>query len=246
MPALEVGVDPRGDGWNSLPAAGERLGTERGRDQFADDFGVEGVAGEGQAGCAENLALAVAAKLKDGEVAGAAAEIADQDGLGGALLLAGLEAVGCAERLVFEVDGVEARTQERAAQTFDREGVVCVGFGTDEADRATDGRVADREAELLLGAEPQVGEDARDQLFKQVMAAEDFGSGKRPGGEIRLQRLDETTGMIAVAVCNKIALDGGCAGAREHAALRFFEVQNRARTEAIIHKTQHLHAVWGR
>ena len=81
MPTFEVGIDPCRDGGEHLvEAARLRLGAERGGDEVAHDFGVEGVAGEAEAGVAEDFALTIRAHGEQGEVAGATAKVADQDG----------------------------------------------------------------------------------------------------------------------------------------------------------------------
>ncbi len=64
MPAFEVGVDPGGGGRDDPGGAvgGDReglfeaVGSERGRDELADDAGVEGVPGETETGVTEDPA----------------------------------------------------------------------------------------------------------------------------------------------------------------------------------------------
>jgi len=51
--------------------------------------------------------------------------------------------------------------------------------------------------------------------------------------------------MIAFAMGGEVAVDGGCAGAGEHSALRLFEVEDGAGGEAGIRKLQKLHPVRG-
>ncbi len=65
-----MGLGPRSK--DSEPSAGEM--------RLADDAGVEGVAGEGEAGGAEDFPAAARADAEEREVAGASAEVADEDG----------------------------------------------------------------------------------------------------------------------------------------------------------------------
>jgi len=87
----------------------------------------------------------------------------------------GLVGVGGGYGLHLEGDGLEACVQEGRAKTFGGEVVVLGSFGADEADGASDGGGADRLAEMLLGAQAQVGEDTGDEVFDGVAATEDLG-----------------------------------------------------------------------
>jgi hypothetical protein len=92
---------------------------------------------------------------------------------------------------------VETGVEEGGFETGEGEGVVLVGVGADEADGAAYGGVVDGLLELKLGVGAEVGEDAGDEVFDGVAAAEDFGSGEGAAGEVGLEGLDEAAGVAA-------------------------------------------------
>ncbi len=137
VPALEVGVDPGGQGENLFAAACECGGAKRGRDEVAHEAGVEGVAGEGEAGGAEDLPALARADVEQREVAGASAEVSDKDGFGAGER--GLVGCGCGQGLELEGDVLETGAGEGGAQAGEGEGFILGRFGTDEANGAAYG-----------------------------------------------------------------------------------------------------------
>lgn len=205
MPAFEVGVDPCGNGREQLvERTGEGIGTERGGDKFADDAGVEGVAGQTEAAVAEQILCGAAtfadagADMEQGEVAGAAAEVADEDEF--VVIERGLVGVGGADGLHLEVDGLETSVDEGLLKALQGEGIVVRRVCSDEADGAAYSGVAHRLAKLLFRMEAEVGEDARDEVFDGVAAPEDLGSGESAAGQVGLERLDEAPFVLGVEV----------------------------------------------
>ncbi len=149
----------------------------------------------------------------------------------------GLVGCGGGEGFELERDGLEAGAQKGGAEAEDGEGFVLFGFGSDEADGAADGGVADGRAELVLGADAELGEDAGDEVFEGVGAAEDLGAGEGFYGQVGFERLDETAGAVVIFVRFEVALDGRGAGAGEDAVFRLFEIKDGAGTEGIVGET---------
>src|SRR6266567_1187170 len=195
VPALEVGVDPRGNGGKVfVERARLGVGAERWRDQLAHDASVKGVAGEPHATVAEQVIRSPAAaadrgaNANEGEVAGAAAEVADEDEL--VVIEGGLVGIGGGDGLELEAHLLEAGNSEGFAQAFDCEGVVLFSLGADEAHRTANGGGAEGAVELLFSVLAEVAQDAGDELFEANAAAEDLGSGEQAAGQMRLEGLD--------------------------------------------------------
>jgi len=210
MPALEVGVDPRGNGGQKfIERAGEGVGTQRGRDESADNASIEGIAGQAEAAVAKKILRGAATSADTGtdvnqrEVAGAAAEVADKDEF--VVIEGGLVSIGSGDGLHLEIDRLEACMDECLAEALEGEGVIVGSIGSYKADWTAYGGVTNGLAKLLLGLQAQVGEDARDQVFERVAAAEDLGSGERTAGEVRLKGLNKATLVLGL----EIVLDSG-------------------------------------
>ena len=194
------------------------------RDEVADDALVEGVAGDRHAVGADDVRGAPAALTHarpdgdDREVAGAAAEVADQDPL--VALQPRLVGVRGRDRLVLEHDLVEAGEADRRQQTFGGErvelGVGRVGEVHRPAEDDPPRRRPRREPELIA----HVLADERDQLLERVVLRADAGSFERPVREVRLQRLDEA----ALRLRRKVAFDRRRSCDRR---LLWLEVQDR-------------------
>ncbi len=100
---------------------------------------------------------------------------------------------------------MEAGVAEGGFEAGEGEGVVGVGFGAYEADGAAYGGVVDGLVEVVLGLGAEVGEDAGDEVFYGVAAAEDFGAGQGSAGEVGLEGLDEA----ALVLGGEVVLDSG-------------------------------------
>ena len=198
VPAFQIGVDPGGDGREGLvEALGEGVGAEGGGDEVAHHAGVEGVAGEGEAGVAEDSSGGgFGADGDDGEVAGASAEVADEDGFG--VVEGLLVGVGGGQGFELEVDVLEAGAEEGGAEAVEGELLVFSGFGADEADGAAYGGAEDGDCRIGFGDLAEVGQDAGDEVFEGVGAAEDLGAGEGADGEVGLEGLDEAAGVVGV------------------------------------------------
>lgn len=210
MPALEVGVDPGGNGGKQLvERAGEGVGPERRRDEFANDASVEGIPCQTEAAVAEEVFCGAptfadaGADVQKGEVAGAATEVADENKF--IVIEGGFVGVGSGDRFHFKVDGFEACVGEGFAESSQGEVIVLGAIGADKADGTTYRGVAYGLAELLLCAETEVGQDARDEIFDGVAAAEDLRASESAAGEIGLQRLNEAAFVFGV----EVVLDAG-------------------------------------
>ena len=178
--------------------------------------------------CAAAAASADAgADVDQRKVAGAAAEVADQNQL--VVIERGLVGVRRCDRLHLEVDGLESGVKKGLAKPLEREVVVVVGVRADEAHRASDGGVANGLAELLLGAQAKIGEDARDEVFDGVAAAKDLGPGQGAAGQVGLERLNEPSLVLGV----EIVLDAGGAGEAldldSAGVLVLFQIEERAK-----------------
>ena len=112
MPALQLYIDPAGDGENFIQRAQLRSGSEGWRHEVPDNFCVEGVSRNAHAGVANDVArdsasaANVRADMNKGEVTGAASEIADQNKF--IMIERGFIIMRSGHRLHFEFDGLKA------------------------------------------------------------------------------------------------------------------------------------------
>ena len=143
VPALEVRVDPARARAGARPKNETELGAaaEQRRHAVAHELAVEGVARDVHAVVAEDRAGAPSARAgadaQQREVAGAAAEVADQEQL--VALEAALVVAGGADRLVLEARRRGSpRCTSACAQARERERVVLVARGAHEAHRPPD------------------------------------------------------------------------------------------------------------
>ena len=241
MPAFEVGVDPGGQREDLFAATREGGGAERGRDEVADEARVEGVAGEGEAGGGEHfpaLGCGCRADVEEREVAGAAAEVADEDGFGAGE--GGLVGGGRGQGFELEGDVLEAGAGEGGAQAGEREGLVFGGFSADEAHGTAYGGGADGVSPGLLGLQAEVGEDAGDEVFEGVGAAEDLGGGEALDGQVAFERLDEAAGGQAFGLGGEVALDGGRAGGGADRVGGAFEEEDGSRAWRLVGEAQEI------
>ena len=125
---------------------------------------------------------------------------------------------------------LEAGAGEGGAKTGEGEGFVFGSFGANEADGATYGGGADRVSPGSLGLLPEIGQDARDEVFEGVGPAEDLGGGKALDRQVALERLDEAAGGQAFGLSGQVACDGSRAGRRTHAAGYALEEEDGAET----------------
>jgi hypothetical protein len=106
--------------------------------------------------------------------------------------------------------------------------LIFFGFRAHELDGAAYGGGADGGVELLLGALAEVGEDAGDEVFKNVGATEDLGAGEAADGEVGFEGLDEAAGMVALLVGGEVVGDGVGSGAGEDALAGLLEEEDGA------------------
>src|SRR5579859_1683335 len=76
--------------------------------------------------------------------------------------------------------------------------------------RTANHRIANLSAKLALRIEPQIREDAGDQILKGEVAAQDFGAGEIVRAQVALQRLNEPALLLRI----EIMFDRGGAGPR--------------------------------
>ncbi len=202
---------------------------ERGH-HVAHDATVEGVAGQRHPVGAEDRVLATRLPAQRGtdpeqrEVAGAAAEVGDQDEL--VALEIALVVVGRRDRLVLEDHVGVARVAEGRAQSRERklDGGLVGGVG--EAHRASHHDAPGKRVAALLGLLAQAAQDDADQRLQTVGLAEDRGRAEVAGREEALERLDQAARLIGV----EVAVDRLGSGQLEHraASVLALEVEDRA------------------
>src|SRR5271168_4803033 len=112
--------------------------------------------------------------MNEGEIAGASAEVADQDEL--VMIESRFVIVSGGDRLHFELDRVEACKAECFAEAGFRVKALVVILGAHEANRASDHGLPDLEAELTFGLLAKVLNDSGNQLFEGAAAAEHFST----------------------------------------------------------------------
>ena len=208
VPAGEGRIVAVGDGQDLAEGLVARPLAERRRDQVVDDPVVEGVAGHADAGPPQGLgpegAGVVPAKADDREVAGAAAEVAHQDG-GVGLERAG-EEEGRAHRLIDIEDFRKSQAGERRLVAGQRQ--LGLRRGAGEGDRAPDndpaGQVLQRPARMVAELE----QEGREQVFEGVAPAQNLGLGEVGRGREGLEGLDEPRLQRVL----HIGLDGPGAG----------------------------------
>ena len=162
------------------------LGAEVSRDLLAHDARVERVAGDRDAADGEHVVLREAARadLHHGEVAGAAAEVGDEDDLVVALVRPELARRG--DRLGDEVDLVEAGLLGGRHQALLGEGVVAILAR--EARRPTEDHLVDLGRIVGVGADAHLAEDRRDEILDQHRAIVDVRPDEAPRREVLLDR----------------------------------------------------------
>ena len=215
VPTLQVGVDPRGDGGKKLVERARFGVRSEGRgDELADDAGVKCVAGQAYSAVPEQVLRGAAAAAdfgagaEQGEIAGATAEVTDQEQF--VVVESGFIGGSGGYRLQFKLNLLEAGEGEGFAQAGFGEFVVLFGFRADKLNGAADDGAADGALELILSLAAEVTDEAGENVFELVAAAKDLGAGKLAVGQMRLERLDEA----ALFVGFKVALDGGRTGQR--------------------------------
>src|SRR4051794_3030264 len=138
------------------------------------------------------------ADMDERKIAGAAAEVADQNQL--VVIERGLVIVSRGHGLHFELNLRETGHPEGFAQTALRESVIVFSFGADKPDRASDDGGIHRDAELLFGLVFQIPQNARDQFFESSLAAEDLCRFQGAATEERLGGLNEAAFFFSLQI----------------------------------------------
>ena len=157
---------------------------------MVDDPVVEGVAGQAHSGVGQRLGADFAGlpmKAHDGEIAGAAAEVAHQH-RGVLAELAGEE-----ERRRHRLEGVadigEAETREGSLVTG--HGQRGIGAGAGEIHRPADDGRGRQFGHRLAGVGSQTQQEGGEQVLEGIASAEDPGLPEEGAGGVALERLDE-------------------------------------------------------
>ena len=251
VPALQVGVDPgRKRGQNLFARVRHAVGSQRGRNQAAHDARIEGVARQSHAAVAQQVCGTASAPthsrphVQQRKVAGAAAEVADQDQL--VVVERRFVGIGRGHRLHLELHLLVAGELKRMAQTAQRVGFVLAVFRACKMHRTPHRGVAHRHAKLPLGMQAQVGQHARDQIFHGVMPPQNLGAGEQAAGQVALERLNQPPLVLGL----QILFDGPRPGPRlQVTASGFFvllKIEHRAerfRAAARGDKAHQLHRI---
>src|SRR5580704_2740253 len=241
MPALEVGIDPgRRGGQKLVERAGERLRTERGRDELADDPGVESVARQTDPTVAEEILWCAAAlahtwtHVKQREVAGATTKVTDEDEL--VVIEGRFIRVRRCNWFQFKFNSIKAGFRKGLAQARKRKRLILVSLRTHETDRPAHHGVADRSAELPLSMAAQIGEYAGNQILERVMAAEHRRSRQGTIRQVGLERLNQPTLVLSRQVVfdgrrSRPGMDSGLARLFD-----LLQVEDRAKGKGLPHQ----------
>jgi hypothetical protein len=160
------------------------------------------------------------------EVAGAAAEVADQDQL--VVVERRFVGIGRSHRLHLELHLLVARELKRMPQTPQCVGFVLAVFRACKMHRTPHRGVAHRHAKLPLGMQAQIGQHARDQIFHGVVLPQDFGACEQAAGQVALERLNQPPLVLGL----QILLDSPRPGPRLQATASVFfvllQIEHRA------------------
>jgi hypothetical protein len=182
------------------------------------------------------------------KITGASAKVTDQKKF--IVVQRGFVRVRGRDWLHLKVDRLEARMDKRLCKTLYSERMVLGCFGSYEADGTAHRGVTNWLAELLLRAMTQVGENARDQIFNRIAAAEDLCAGQAAAAEVRLERLDQPALVFGVQIVLDACRPGKALDLGSASLLVLLEVEDRAKRFGDTRSSReadHLHrAVWQR
>jgi hypothetical protein len=161
-----------------------------GRHQLVDDPVVEGVARHADARASQGRGPQGPTgtfEADDREVAGATAEVADQDG--GVLGQGAREEKGRANGFVGVVDFLHAQPAEGGLVAL--QGEIGVGRSAGEGDRPPDNHPLGQVDKLVARIAPELQQKGREQILEAVAAAQHLGFAEGGRGGEGLERLDE-------------------------------------------------------
>src|SRR3984957_6520342 len=197
MPAFELDINPVRNGQYFAQGTQLRSGSEVGRYEVPDDPSIEGVTGHAQPCIPHNVAGHAAssanarANVKKREVAGASAQISDQNKF--VVVEGGFIVVSRRDRLHFELHRFKASQLQRRSQPRLSVAVIFVVLGSHKMNRSAHDRGSNVGGKLKLGLFPQIAKNPGDEIFERIAPSENFGTVKVPATQKGLQRLNQST-----------------------------------------------------
>ena len=167
-----------------------------------DHARIEGVSGKRNALRTEDSMRAVAPRrrshAKDRKIAGAAAEVSNEDEF--IVIERALVEESRRYRLVLENHGTDSGFRERSRQSADSKLVVFLRVGIRIANRASHGNRPAKRSDLALRLDADLAQHDRDQVFERELLPKNTRSREEPAGEEGFQRLDQPSLFIRLQV----------------------------------------------